>query len=66
MAQREKLMFVYDADGSVGVVMEFSRLAFASWAMTAPVTGARNKSHFKTDMTACDNNSVGLWSLSHR
>ena len=23
-------------------------------------------SHFKTDMTTCDNISVGLWSLSHR
>ena len=26
----------------------------------------RRMSHFKTDMTTCDNNSVGLGSLSHR
>jgi hypothetical protein len=33
MAQREKLMFVYDADGSIGVVMEFSESDFEAYAM---------------------------------
>jgi hypothetical protein len=28
MAQSEKPMFVYDADGSIGVVMEFSEKRF--------------------------------------
>jgi hypothetical protein len=33
MAQREKLMFVYDADGSIGVVMEFSESDFEAYSM---------------------------------
>jgi hypothetical protein len=33
MAQREKLMFVYDADGSIGVVMEFAESDFEAYAM---------------------------------
>jgi hypothetical protein len=33
MAQREKLMFVYDAVGSVGVVMEFSESDFEAYSM---------------------------------
>src|SRR5262245_35834735 len=33
MTQREKLMFVYDADGSIGVVMEFSESDFEAYAM---------------------------------
>jgi hypothetical protein len=33
LAQREKLMFVYDADGSVGVVMEFSESDFEAYSM---------------------------------
>src|SRR5262245_39110435 len=33
MAQREKLTFVYDADGSIGVVMEFSESDFEAYSM---------------------------------
>ena len=33
MAKREKLMFVYDADGSTGVVMEFSESDFEAYAL---------------------------------
>jgi hypothetical protein len=33
MAQREKLMFVYDAEGSIGVVMEFSEVDFEAYSM---------------------------------
>jgi hypothetical protein len=30
---REKLTFVYDADGAVGVVMEFSEVDFEAYSM---------------------------------
>ena len=33
MGQREKLTFVYDADGSIGVVMEFSESDFEAYSM---------------------------------
>src|SRR5262249_8264330 len=33
MGQREKLTFVYDADGSIGVVIEFSGSDFEAYAM---------------------------------
>jgi hypothetical protein len=33
MPQREKLLFVYDADGSIGVVMEFSEVDFEAYSM---------------------------------
>ena len=33
MAQREKPIFVYDADGSIGVVMEFSESDFEAYSM---------------------------------
>jgi hypothetical protein len=33
MGQREKLTFVYDADGSIGVIMEFSRSDFEAYSM---------------------------------
>jgi hypothetical protein len=33
MAQRDKLMFVYDADGSIGVVMQFSEGDFEAYSM---------------------------------
>jgi hypothetical protein len=33
MGQREKLTFVYDANGSIGVVMEFSERDFEAYSM---------------------------------
>ena len=33
MKQREKLTVVYDADGSIGVVMEFSESDFEAYSM---------------------------------
>jgi hypothetical protein len=33
MMDREKLTFVYDADGAVGVVMEFSESDFEAYSM---------------------------------
>jgi hypothetical protein len=33
MGQREKLSLVYDADGSIGVVMEFSESDFEAYSM---------------------------------
>jgi hypothetical protein len=33
MAQREKPIFVYDANGSIGVVMEFSESDFEAYSM---------------------------------
>ena len=36
MGQRQKLMFVYDADGSIGVVMEFSESDFEAYSMPVP------------------------------
>lgn len=33
MRPREKLTFVYDADGSIGVVMEFSECDFEAYSM---------------------------------
>jgi hypothetical protein len=33
MSQREKLSLVYDADGSIGVVMEFSESDFEAYSM---------------------------------
>jgi hypothetical protein len=33
MAQREKLIFVYDAGGSIGVVTEFSDVDFEAYSM---------------------------------
>src|SRR5262245_13724495 len=33
MGEREKLTFVYDADGSIGVVMEFSESDFEAYSM---------------------------------
>jgi hypothetical protein len=33
MGQREKLTFVYDIDGSIGVVMEFSESDFEAYSM---------------------------------
>ena len=33
MAQREKQIFVYDANGSIGVVMEFSESDFEAYSM---------------------------------
>jgi hypothetical protein len=33
MVQRENLIFVYDADGSIGVVMEFSESDFEAYSM---------------------------------
>jgi|EndMetStandDraft_8_1072994.scaffolds.fasta_scaffold1037759_1 hypothetical protein len=33
MAQREKPIFVYDADGFIGVVMEFSESDFEAYSM---------------------------------
>jgi hypothetical protein len=33
MRQRERLIFVYDANGSIGVVMEFSESDFEAYSM---------------------------------
>jgi hypothetical protein len=33
VGQREKLRFVYDANGSIGVVMEFSESDFEAYSM---------------------------------
>ena len=33
MGQREELTFVYDGDGSIGVVMEFSESDFEAYSM---------------------------------
>ena len=33
MWQRERFTFVYDADGSIGVVMEFSESDFEAYSM---------------------------------
>jgi hypothetical protein len=33
MGQREKLTFVYDAGGSIGIVMEFSESDFEAYSM---------------------------------
>ena len=33
MGQREKLTFIYDADGSIGLVMEFSESDFEAYSM---------------------------------